>query len=162
MKDDSSNLNEFIEMAVNKYSLIIAKTAFAYLKNTVIAEDITQDVFLTLLLKHPKFENEDHLKAWLIRVAVNKSKNHLKSGWFKNNNKIPEELSYEQPGQSNLLSAVLTLDIKYRLPIHLYYYEGYSIKEIAKILQQKPATITTRLARGRNRLKKLIGEMDDE
>ncbi|MHB1153849.1 MAG: sigma-70 family RNA polymerase sigma factor [Eubacteriales bacterium] len=152
----------FIQTTVNKYAHTVAKTAFAYLKNTADAEDITQEVFLSLMQKNPLFENEEHLKAWLIRVAINKSKNHLKSGWFKSNNRIPDELPYLSQEQSDLLSEVLALDLKYRLPIHLYYYEGYTIKEIAKILGEKEATVGTRLARGRSLLKKSLGGVNDE
>ncbi len=168
MKGVDVKLNEpyrsdgFIQTTVNKYAHTVAKTAFAYLKNTADAEDIMQEVFLSLMQKNPSFENEEHLKAWLIRVAINKSKNHLKSGWFKNNNPIPDELPYLSQEQSDLLSEVLALDLKYRLPIHLYYYEGYSIKEISKILGEKEATVGTRLARGRNILKKSLGGVNDE
>lgn len=154
--------NEFIQTAVINYSHTVVKTAFSYLKNIVDAEDITQDTFLALMQKQPKFENEEHLKAWLIRVAINKCKNHLKSGWFRSNNPIPEDLPYLPPDQNELLSVVLSLDIKYRLPVHLYYYEGYSIKEIAEILKKPTATIGTRLSRGRKILIDKIGGVEDE
>jgi len=159
---NNSELNEFIQASVTKYSQTIAKTAFSYLKNTSDAEDITQEVFLILMQKQPNFENEDHLKAWLIRVAINKCKNHLKSGWFKSNNPLPEDIAYLPPEQNKILSSVLSLDIKYRIPIHLYYYEGYSIKEIAKIMKVPTSTISTRMARGRKILKNSIGGLEDE
>ena len=153
----------FVKNAVIKYSLTVAKTAFTYLKNTEDAEDITQDVFVTLMLKNPVFENDDHCKAWLIRVTINKCKDYRKSSWFRNRiHSIPDELSYLQPEEEEVLSAVSSLEVKYRMPIHLYYYEGYSIKEIAEILDEKPATIGTRMARGRNILKKKIGGFEDE
>lgn len=155
-------LNEFIQTVVIKHTNTVVKAAFSYLKNIADAEDITQEVFLTLMQKQPKFENEEHLKAWLIRVAINKCKNHLKSGWFKSNNPIAEDIPYLPPEQNEILSAVLSLDIKYRLPIHLYYYEGYSIKEIAEILRVPIATIGTRLSRGRNILKNKIGGFENE
>ena len=155
-------LNEFVQRAVNNYSQTIAKTSFSYLKNITDAEDITQEVFLALMKKQIEFENEDHLKAWLIRVAINKCKNHLKGSWFKSNNPIPEDISYLPQEQNELLLTILSLNIKYRLPIHLYYYEGYSINEIAEILEERPATIGTRLARGRKILKNMIGGLQDE
>ena len=157
-----NELNGLIRLAVTKYSNTVVKTAFSYLKNTSDAEDITQEVFLVLMQKQPVFENEEHLKAWLIKVAVNKCKNHLKSGWFKNNTPITSDISYLPPEQNEILSAVLTLDIKYRLPIHLFYYEGYSIKEIAKIMKLPAATIGTRLDRGRKLLKNMIGGFEGE
>ena len=160
--EKQSDLNEFIQSSVIKYSKTVAKTAFSYLKNTTDAEDITQEVFLILMQKHPIFENEEHIKAWLIRVTINKCKNHLKSGWFKSNNPLTEDIPYLPPEQNNILSAVLSLDIKYRIPVHLYYYEGYSIKEIADIIKVPISTISTRLARGRKILKNRIGGLDDE
>lgn len=162
MMNKPCELNEFIKSTVHKYSNTVSKTAFSYLKNTSDAEDITQEVFLTLMQKSPEFENDEHLKAWLIRVAINKCKNHLKSGWFKNNASIPDDLSYLPNEQNDILNVVLSLDVKYRMPVHLYYYEGYSINEISEILNERPATIGTRLARGRKILKDLIGGLDNE
>ncbi len=155
-------LNEFVQLAVNKYSPTVAKMTFSYLKNIADAEDITQEVFLALMQKQIEFENEEHLKAWLIRVAINKCKNHLKSSLFRSNNPISEDIPYLPQEQNELLLTVLSLNIKYRLPIHLYYYEGYSINEIAEILEEPAATIGTRLARGRKILKNMIGGFDDE
>nr|WP_207744169.1 sigma-70 family RNA polymerase sigma factor [Romboutsia sp. 1001713B170131_170501_G6] len=145
-------------MAVSKYSKIVARSAFSYLKNSSDAEDITQEVFLALLQSDIRFEDDEHLKAWLIRVAINKCKNYLKSGWFKNKADLTDDLSYMTEEESYTLRAVLSLKEKYRLPIHLHYYEGYSIKEISQILEVPAATIGTRLARGRKELKKIIGE----
>ncbi len=155
-------LNGFVQSAVQAFSQTVVKTAFSYLKNTADAEDITQEVFLALMQKKPDIANQEHLKAWLIRVTINKCKNYLKSGWFRSNNPVPEDMPYLPQEENELLHAVLALDIKYRLPIHLFYYEGYSIKEIAKILEEREATIGTRLARGRKILKNLIGGIDDE
>lgn len=152
-----SELNGFVQNAVMRYSQTVARAAFAYLKNTADAEDITQEVFLTLLEKQPSFHSEAHLKAWLIRVAVNKSKNALKSGWFSRTQPLYETLPALSPEENETLSCVLSLDEKYRIPIHLFYYEGYSIEEIAAILHLKPATVGTRLSRGRAILKRIIG-----
>ncbi|MGL4373235.1 MAG: sigma factor-like helix-turn-helix DNA-binding protein, partial [Turicibacter sp.] len=81
----------------------------------------------------------------------------LKSRWFRNRSQLPEDLSYMPHKESEMLQAVLSLTSKYRIPIHLYYYEGYSIKEISEILDEPVATVGTRLARGRSQLKKLMG-----
>lgn len=154
--------NGFLTDAVCNFSSTVARAAFAYLKNTADAEDITQEVFLTLLEKRPSFENEEHLKAWLIRVAVNKSKNALKSSWFSRTQPLYEALPALSAEENETLSCVLSLDEKYRIPIHLFYYEGYSIEEIAGILHLKPATVGTRLARGRARLKHMLGGTENE
>ena len=159
---NSFELNESVRRALGLYSQSLIKIAFAYLKNTADAEEVAQDVFLAYLLKRPVFENGEHEKAWLIRTTINKSKNRLKAGWFRSRNPVPEDLSYLPKEESDVLQAVLSLDKKYRIPIHLHYYEGYSIQEIAAILEAKPATVGTWLARGRALLKEKIGGMEDE
>ncbi|MBO7746855.1 sigma-70 family RNA polymerase sigma factor [Paenibacillus sp. MWE-103] len=159
---DSSELNESVQRALDRYSQSLIKIAFAYLKNIADAEEVAQDVFLAYLQKRPVFESDEHEKAWLIRTAINKSKNMLKAGWFRNRNPVPEDLSYLPKEENEVLQAVLSLEKKYRIPIHLHYYEGYSIQEIAAIMQAKPATVGTWLARGRLLLRKKIGGLEDE
>jgi RNA polymerase sigma-70 factor (ECF subfamily) len=157
----SSELNERIREAVGLYSDNLIKIAFAYLKNVADAEEVAQDVFVAYLQKAPVFESSEHEKAWLIRTAINKSKNMLKAGWFKRRSPLPDNLSY-LPGKDHaVLQAVLSLAPKYRIPIHLFYFEGYSLEEIADILHSKPATIGTWLARGRSQLKGLLGGWQD-
>ena len=142
--------------AVYKYSESILKVSFTYVKNTSDAEDIAQDVFLALLLSDKKFESEEHLKAWLIRTAINKSKNHLKRAWNSKRVRFDVQTAAVPPEETKVLSAVLSLEEKYRIPLHLFYYEGYSIKEIAGILHKKPSTVGSYLARGREKLKKIL------
>lgn len=160
--NSSYELNENVQNAVLKYSNNIIRIAFDYVKNTADAEDISQEVFLTYLQKLPDFESYQHEKAWLIRVAINKSKNYLKTGWFKSRNPLPEDLSYLSKAEGEVLNSVLELKEKYRIPIHLFYYEGYSIQQIADILHSKPATVGTWIARGRNILKNKIGGFENE
>ena len=100
-------------------------------------------------------------KARPIRTAINKSKNMLKAGWFKRRSPLPDNLSYMPGEDQTVLQAVLSLTPKYRIPIHLFYFEGYSLEEIADILHSKPATIGTWLARGRSQLKGLLGGWQD-
>lgn len=152
---------ERIRRIVGEYSSSLTRLAFAYLRNTQDAEDIAQEVFLTYLRSAPAFAGAEHEKAWLIRVTINRCKNQLKSGWFRNRRPLPEDLSYLMEEESALLRAVMDLDEKYRLPIHLHYYEGYAIREIARILGEKSATIGTRLARGRELIKDRIGGIEN-
>lgn len=159
---NSYELNESVRRALDLYSQSLIKISFAYLKNIADAEEVTQEVFLAYLQKRPVFESSEHEKAWLIRTAINKSKNMLKTGWFKSRNPVPEDLSYLPKEENEVLQAVLALDKKYRIPIHLHYYEGYSIQEIAVIMQAKPATVGTWLARGRFILKEKIGGLEHE
>lgn len=154
------NRQEQIEDAVKKYTNTILNVAYTYVKNTHDAEDITQDVFVSLYRNIWKLKSEEHIKAWLIRVTINKSKNHLKSHWISKRTELPDNLSSLTTKQQDILLAVLSLDEKYRIPIHLMYYEGYSIEEISKIMRINPSTIGTRLRRGRALLKDILGGED--
>lgn len=159
----SFGTDEYIQNILNKYSTTLIRLSFSYVKSLADAEDITQEVFISLMKRGHGFENEEHEKAWLIRVTINKSKNHLKSSWIKLNVPIPEDLGYLPEEESEVLLHLLDLPTKYRSVLHLYYYENYNMNEIAKLLGKKPATIGTWLSRGRNLLKeKLIGGFDNE
>jgi len=159
-----SAISERIRNAVSKYTTSIIQIAFSYTKNLHDAEDIAQDVFLAYMTKNPDLESEAHEKAWLIRVAINKSKDHVKSHWFRLRTSLPEDLGYcYHPGEGQeLLQAIMELDNKYRIPIHLFYYEDYSINEIAGILGTRPSTVATWLERGRGLIRKKLGGMSDE
>ncbi|MDO4552027.1 MAG: sigma-70 family RNA polymerase sigma factor [Bacillota bacterium] len=150
-----------LQNAVRQHSGSVLRVAFSYVRSMADAEDIAQDVFLAYLKSAPVFESPEHEKAWLIKVAVNKSRNYIKSGWWNNREALPEDLSYLPEEDSRVLEAVMELDEKYRLPIHLHYYEGYSIREIAQALGARPATIGTRLARGRELLKGKLRGLED-
>jgi RNA polymerase sigma-70 factor (ECF subfamily) len=159
----SFGTNEYIEYVLDRYSSMLIKLAFTYLKNIADAEDIVQEVFVNLIKREFGFESVEHEKAWLLRVTINKCKNHLNSAWIKKKVPLDEELSYLKEEDSEVLEYVLELPHKYRCVIHLYYYENYSINEIAALLKKKPATIGTWLARGRNLLKSsLIGGFMNE
>ena len=162
--------DEYIRSVLEKYSSCVVKLSYTYVQNICDAEDVAQDVFLALIKRNKPFDSEEHEKAWLMRTAINKSRNYLKSGWVKRTVSLEESgetaLSGESTAQSEeseVLEAVLALPEKYRTPIHLFYYDGYSINEIAEVLHKKPATVGTLLARGRERLKTMmIGGFDDE
>ena len=165
MFDDSRALSDRVQDAVQEYSPSIIRLAYTFTKNLPDAEDIAQDVFLTYLIEQPNLENKEHEKAWLLRVTMNKSKDLVGSGWFKRRAPLSENLGYhpntDQIG-SDLLQVVLKLEKKYRIPIHLYYYEDYSIKEIAKMLKVRPSTVATWVDRGRALIKKKLGVTLDE
>jgi RNA polymerase sigma factor (sigma-70 family) len=161
--NSSFGTNEYIQNVVDNYSNMIIKLAFTYVKNISDAEDIAQEVFLSLLKKDDHFDNKEHEKAWLIRVTINKCKNQLRSSWNRLKVPLDEELSYIPKEDSEVLTSIFCLPQKYRTVIHLYYYEDYSINEIAMLLNKKPATVGTWLSRGRNLLKtKLVGGNEHE
>lgn len=149
----SFGTDEYIYFILDKYSKTLIKIAFSYMKNTAEAEDIVQEVYISLMRRGSGFESDEHEKAWLIRVTINKCKNRLKSAWYHKSVPLDEEISYLPEEESEVLSEVLSLPAKYRSVIHLFYYENYSIQEISEILRKSTGTIGTWLSRGRKLLK---------
>lgn len=152
------------EEKIEKYSATVFRCAYSFVKNRHDAEDIMQEVFTKYLTKKPSFVDENHEKAWFIRVTINMSKNYLRSFWFKNREELPEDFTGNNEGESNseIWSAIYELPEKYRVTIIMHYIEGYSIKEISQILKKKPSTIGTWLERGKKRLKQIIEERQND
>lgn len=114
-------------------------------------------MFLKLLDCNKEFESEEHLKAWIIKVSINHCKNHFRFLSRFSDEEIPESIYYDNSHEDReLLRAVMSLPEKYRVPLHLFYYEDYTIKQIGDILGSPEATIKIRLKRGREKLKKVI------
>ena len=112
-------------------------------------------------MTHKSFDNEQHIRAWLLRVAINKAKNIQSSFWRRNRLSLDdyiETLSFETSETKELFEEVMKLPEKYRVVVHLFYYEDYSIKEIAKILGTTESNIKVRLSRGRAKLKDALKE----
>lgn len=148
---------------VLKYKDIVYKIAYSGCGNTYDADDIIQDVFLTLYCKNKKFDSEEHLKAWLIRITLNRVKSHTRSFYFKKRAEFDEEyISAENSKDTyelkRIREAVIQLPYKYRICVVLHYYCGYSCAETAEILKSKEATIKTRLYRAREQLKNELQE----
>ncbi len=157
------NKNQVIEQIVEKYSNMVYRLAMARTRNVDTSQDVYQEVFLRLARKMPEFENEEHEKAWLIRVTINCTKNILNSAFERHKAELDENMKFETPERHDLFYAVLSLPIKERTLIHLFYYEDYSIKEISKILNMNENTVKSRLARAREKLKqKVKGGIEDE
>lgn len=146
------------EEIADKYIDTIYRLALSRTKSQQYAEDITQDVFVKLISSRKNFESEEHLKAWLLRVTINLTKDLFSSSWFKTTDELSEDISYRDEEKSDLYYAVMKLSQKYRTVIHLHYYEGYSVDEIAKITGASPGTVKSQLHRGRQMLKELIEE----
>ena len=117
-----------------------------------------QEAFIKLFLSEKSFENDEHIKAWLLRVTTNLCKNKLKSAWYKLS--LPLEaavdIKTENEPEDDFLSYLFSLKPKYRITLYMYYYEGYSIKEISEITSEKENTIISRLSRGRSKLKEIL------
>lgn len=145
-----------INYIVNTYSDMLFRLAYQYTRNSSESEDIVQDVFMAMLKKMP-FKTEEYLKAWLIRVAINKSKNYLKS-MRKKVLALDENIKVPTYTHEDGLEEITLLPEFDRNAIYLYYYEGYSIKEIAKITGKSANSINIRLCRAREKLKNLLEE----
>lgn len=153
----------YINDVLKKYSDMVYRLALARTKNKSDAEDVFQEVFLRLINKKPVFENEEHEKAWLIKVTVNCSGKLLTSAWFRHTVPLREELRFETEEKTDVYYAVLELPQKYRTVIHLFYYEDLSIAQIGEILSIKESTIKSQLLRARKMLRpKMKGDFDNE
>ena len=150
--------NAEIERVVNEYATMLLRVAYAQLNNRAEAEDTVQEVLLKYMEKAPIFQSEEHEKAWLLRVTVNHCKNHLASAWFRKRADLDEGIPALDNAELEVVSAVAALPAKYRAVVHLYYFEGYSTKEIAEILHSRPNTVSSRLSRARALLAKALKE----
>lgn len=140
------------------YADTVYRLSFVRTKNVSDSEDILQEVFLRYLKIWQKMENEEHIKAMLIRITLNCTNSFFSSSWVKKTQPIDENLPYITNEQrTDVLGEVLKLPIKYRTVIHLHYYCGYSVNEIAEITKNNPSTVKTHLKRGREILKRSLG-----
>lgn len=151
-----------IDRIVAQYSAMLLRLAYARLGNVYDAEDAVQEAFLQLIRRDSAFREPEHEKAWLIRTVLSRASDIRRLSQQKNL-PLEEALAAAPPAagpeqDQGLLEAVRALPEKYSAVIHLYYYEGYSIKEIAKLLGAPAATVGARLARGRARLRQMLKE----
>lgn len=149
-------MKQDIEQVMEKYGDMIYRIALNYTSSPENAEDVFQDVFIAYSEKLLNFKNEEHKKAWLIRVAINKCKNIKASSWNKKTVELDETISFETPEETGVFEAVNNLPENYKTVIYLIYYEGYKVKEIAEILETNENTIKTWAFRAREMLKESL------
>ena len=151
--------DETISRCVAEHSDMLLRLACTRLGSTADAEDAVQEAFLRLLTARPVFRDQEHEKAWLIRTTLQRASDIRRKAERRAVplEEIGEPAAPDGPGEE-LRSAVRALPERYGAVIHLYYYEGYPIKEIAKLLGLPAATVGTRLARGRERLRQMLKE----
>lgn len=139
------------------------RVCYSFMKNRADTEDMVQEAFLRAYYADKPFRSEEHEKAWLIVTASNLCKDALKRAW-RRDEPLEDHLELAAPGRdAQVLEAVLALPERYKTAVYLYYYEGYSLKEIASILGCPQATVRTRLARARKQLKQMLGgDLDEE
>ena len=151
--------DEFVTFA-EKYMDTIYRVAYSWTKNSHDANDVTQAVLIQLYKATKEFESDSHIKNWLIKVTVNQCKMLFRSPWNKMEDigEYADTLGFEEESHLDLFQAVMQLDKKYRVPILLFYYEGYSTAEIASILGILEKTVSTRLFRAKAKLKDYLKE----
>lgn len=138
----------------NLYGNMVFRIAMVNLGNKEDAEETMQEAFYKLLYKSPEFKDEEHEKAWLIKVTVNLCRDILRSVWQKRVVKMEDiEKYYDDPYDSNILKDIVQLPPKYKTVIYLYYFEDHSIKQISEVLKIKESATKMRLQRGRQLLK---------
>ena len=153
----------YMKEIIDNYSDMVYKVALTRCGTVENAEDVFQNVFMKLSEKMPKFKSEEHKKAWLIRVTINFSKNMNTSAWNKRVVTLDENIEFETKEESDVYSVVCELPQNYRTVIYLFYYEGYKVEEIAKLMSTTSGTIKTWLYRARDILKtKLEGGFENE
>lgn len=154
---EASEFNSVVEQYID----VVYRATLNYCKNKSDAEDIVQNTFVKLLKTDTEFKDNDHIRKWLITVAMNECKNMWKSFWHRNITSFDEldnEPEYQNSDEQELFEEVMKLPNKYSIVLHLYYYEGYSVKEIAQILEITESNVQTRLMRARNKLKERLQE----
>ena len=154
--------NQMATDALDTYGNAILRCAYSYLHNMADAEEALQDTLIQFLKTAPAFMSQEHEKAWLLRVTANICKNRLAYNRVRQTDELNEELAAEgREDLSFVWEAVRQLPERYREAVHLFYYEGYSTKQIAQILQKKEATVRSDLHRGRGQLRRILKEAYD-
>ncbi len=150
--------NQQLTLYIGKYGDMVYRVAYNYLKNHADSEDIVQDAFIKLYRSNESFDGEQHVKAWLIRVAANLAKNHLKSPAQSRRAELDENTSEAEAEDKGLSEAMERLPSKYGIVMYLHYFEGYEVREIAKMLRITESNVKIRLKRGREKLKGFLEE----
>jgi len=159
---DQIQVREQTERLLHEYGNSILRLAYSYLHNMSDAEDALQDVLIQFIKTTPKFENVEHEKAWLMRVSINISKNKITYNKIRKTDQLHENLAAaEREDLAMVWDAVKKLDVKYSEVIHLYYYQGYSIVQVAELLSKKESTTRSLLKRARMKLKAVLMEVYD-
>jgi len=145
-----------MEEIIKRHMDKLFRTALAILGRKADAEDIVQDAFVKLVEHSPHFESVEHETAWLMRVTINLCKSRLRSHWWRKTVELLDIYPAADNEQYELVDTVSNLPSKYRVVIHLFYYEGYTTQEIADITRQKESTIRQQLTRARRMLKGVL------
>lgn len=160
LKPQSLRTDDCVEKVVKFYADMVYRLAFARTGTKCDADEVFQEVFIRYIKKQPVFENEEHRKAWLIRVTINCSNKLWNSAWKRKIEPLAETIPFEAKEDIDLYNELQQLPKKYREVIHLFYYEDMSLEEISQALNRKNSTVRTQLTRARELLKIMIKEED--
>ena len=149
-----------LEQIMRQYGNTVYRLAYVQTHSRADADDIYQEVFLRYFQKRPVFQSEEHRKAWLLRVTINRANTCLTSAWFRHTVPLEDCVSYSEPEEKLLDESMGALRPGDRQIIHLFYYEELSIREIANLLHRKESTVRTQLTRARQRLGKILKGAD--
>ena len=147
--------------AVNRWGDMVYRLALARTASVPDAEDVFQEVFLRFFRHEDELDTDEHRKAWLIRCTVNRCKTLMAAPWRRRT--VPLETAAEvgvEDDYREVYSAVLSLPAKYRAAIHLHYFEGLSVAEMAAALQSTEGTVKSQLSRGRALLRDMLKEVE--
>ena len=157
-EEQSLRTDGCLEDTIEKYSDMVYRLAFSQMKSKSDADDVFQEVFFRYVRKKPRFQSEEHQKAWLIRVTVNCCKSMYTSAWRKRTVPLDAYMAYMPEEQRDFSRELLKLPQKYLTVIHLHYYEDMSVDEISKAIGKSPSAVKMRLSRARKMLKGIFGE----
>lgn len=154
MSHKSLPRGELVDKVLEMYSNMVYRLAFSRTKNTFDAEDIMQDVFIKYMKANIDFDNENHRKAWLLKVTINSSKSLLSSAWFRRTTSLEDNIFADNIEESSeVYKFVLKLPKKYRTVVHLFYYEDMATADIGKLLSLKESTVRSQIHRARGLLR---------
>lgn len=145
-----------LEEVMGRYQTMVFRLAYSYTRSRSDAQDLCQEVFLRYFCSRPPFASEEHRRAWLLRVTVNRCKTHLTSWWVRRTVPLDDRIPMPEPEPLVLDEALRQLAEKDRLVIHLFYYEECSTQEIARMMRTTEGAVRTRLTRARQRLGKIL------
>ena len=141
-----------LEEVMGRYQTMVFRLAYSYTRSRSDAQDLCQEVFLRYFCSRPPFASEEHRRAWLLRVTVNRCKTHLTSWWVRRTVPLDDRIPMPEPEPLALDEALRQLAEKDRLVIHLFYYEECTTREIARMMRTTEGAVRTRLTRARQRL----------
>ncbi len=155
-----------LSVLAEQYEDHVFATAFSVCHNVQDAQDIMQETFLEYHMTKKDFASPEHIRSWLLRVAINKARNLCRSAHHRRTLPLEDyaqKLVFLEPSDRELFETVMALPEKHRLVLHLHYYEGYSVREIARLLRVGESAVKHRLAKGRAQLKiKLKEDWDND